>query len=880
MSSKNKRSTSPPHIATRFLRWYCRADLVDEVEGDLYELFQKRVEEQRVWKAKALYWLNVLMFLHPDYIRKRKENYSPNHTAMFRNYFKVAIRNLIKSKFYAILNVLGLATGIAACLIISFYVMHELSYDRYHTDVDRLYRVAVDIRSAEGNRVFARTSGPLAPALEKDFPQVETATRLWQWNDVRVKYGEENIFYENNYYIVDPSVFDVFTIPLIRGDANTALNRPNTIVIAEETAKKYFGQEDPLGKILQINDKAFEVSGVMQQLAYNSHLKFNLLTSFATFNNETWFEEDIQNWHSTMYYTYIKVADHVDMASFERQIETAANAYVGELIKDWGYAYHYFLQPVKRIHLHSDISAEAEVPGSAVNVYIFTVVAVLILLIASLNYINHTTAQSSRRAKEIGVRKAIGADRTGIFSQFVSETLLLTFLALLVALLMVFATYPVFEQLSGQTYQLTQIFTPQYIGIVIGLTWLLGVAAAIYPALFLSSFRPVAVLKGKLSRVEGSALRKVLVICQFTISIMLMVGSMTVYRQLSFMKNQHLGFDKEQTLILPLRGGVSIADRLEQVRGAFQGHSSVLSMTASSSVPGKGVDNFSASVLGEADDKGQSMYYLFVDFDFLETYGIDMVAGRPFNREFQTDAGSAFLVNEKVVSAFGWATPEEAIGKKLSAGFGREGVIMGVYKDFHYRSLQTPIEPLILAIVPWRFHYISLKLNTAELPATMAFVEKQWQELFPENPFDYSFLDEEFDRQYTADERMSKTVLVFTGIAIFIACLGLFGLATFVAQQRTKEIGIRKVMGASVPGLVKLLSKDFVRLVLFALLIASPISWWVMHQWLQDFAYRIDIEWWMFAVAGLMVVAIALATVSFQSIKAALANPVDSLRNE
>jgi putative ABC transport system permease protein len=800
---------------------------------------------------------------------------------MWKNHIKMALRNANRHKGYTFLNVAGLAIGMAACLVIYFFIKNELSYDNFHVNADRIYRVAVDIKTGEGNRMFAPTCGPLGPALKKDFPEVESTVRLWQQNNKLVKQGEENVFYEDNYYVVDPSIFDVFTLPLIKGDIKTALTRPYTLVIAEETAKKYFGEKNPIGKTLLVNDREFEVTGVMQKLPSNSHLKFNLMTSFATLENESWFKNDIQNWHSTMYYTYIKVARNVNIVDFKKRIKTAADAYVGNLLKEWKVAYHYFLQPVKSIHLHSDLSHEAETPGNASNVYIFTVVAGLILLIASLNYINLTTAQSSNRAKEVGVRKVVGAAKAKIFNQFVLESLLLTALALVFALILVFATTPIFESLSNHTYHLRQIFTPQFILVLLGLTFLLGMMSAIYPALFLSSFRPIMVLKGKLNTGhKGSLLRKVLVICQFAISLVLIVGTIVVYKQLDFMKVQNLGFNKEQTLVLPIRGDVSIAERLEQIKDEFRGHSSVISVTASSSIPGKGVSNFATSLLREGDNKGQSMYYLFVDDDFLKTYGIEMAAGRPFDKRKQTDAESAFLINEKAVYAFGWASPEEAIGKKMGAGFGRDGEIIGVYKDFHYRSLHAPIEPLVLAIVPWRFNHISLRLHTTELSSAMAFVEQKWHKLFPQNPYEYSFLDEEFNKQYVTDERMGRTFLVFTGIAIFIACLGLFGLATFIARQRTKEIGIRKVLGASVAGIVGLLSKDFVKLVLIAILVATPIAWWATSMWLEDFAYRTNIQWWVFIVSGLSAVIIALFAVGWQAIRAAIADPVKSLREE
>jgi putative ABC transport system permease protein len=799
---------------------------------------------------------------------------------MWQNYIKIALRNIKRHKGYTFLNIAGLATGIAACLIISFFIKNEISYDDYHKDIDRIYRVAIDIQASADNRVFATTSATLAPALEKDFSEVEAAVRLWKQDNKLVKHGEEKVFYENNFYLADPEIFQVFTIPLKYGNAETALNRPSTVLVAEETARKYFADEDPVGKILNINDQDYEVSGVMQDLPHNSHLKFNLITSMATVEQEEWYQDVGDNWFATMFYTYIKVKNHVDINTFEKKVETIANAYVAGELTELGYNFRYFLQPVQDIHLHSNLRYEAEAPGNPINIYIFTVVAVLILLIASLNYINLTTAQSAKRAKEVGVRKAIGAAKSSLFVQFLCETLLLTTIALVIALFIVVVCRPLFEYISGQAINLQQIFTLEFTAGLLGLTFILGIAVAIYPAMFLASYQPVKVLKGSLSMgSRGASLRKVLVVCQFTISLMLIVGTIMVYRQLNFMKNQQLGFEKEQMLVLPVRG-TSIADNYEQIKNEFQRHSSILKATSTASIPGREMDNFSTSLRKVTDDKSQSMFYLFVDADFLETYGIEMVAGRPFDKQVKTDAESGFLINEMAVKALGWANPEEAIGKQLAAGFGRNGEIIGVYKDFHYRSLQTSIEPLVMAINPNRFRYISLQLKTDDIASTMAFVEQKWKELFPQNPYEYAFLDVEFNKQYEADEKTGQTFLVFTGIAIFIACLGLFGLATFIAQQRTKEIGVRKVLGASVSSIVALLSKDFVKLVLVSFVIATPLSYLLISKWLENFASRIAIGWVTFATAGITILLIALLTVSFQSVKAALANPVKNLRTE
>jgi putative ABC transport system permease protein len=800
---------------------------------------------------------------------------------MLKNYFNIAIRNINRHKGYTFLNVAGLAIGIASCLLISFFIKNETSYDSYHENADRIYRVAIDIQSRADNRFFAQTSAPLAPALKKDFPQIETAVRIWRQNNKLVKYGKEKSFYEDDLFLTDPQIFDVFTLPLIKGETKSALARPFTVVMTAEAAAKYFGKEEPIGKILNINNRDYEVTGVIQKLPGNSHLTFNLISSMSSVENEDWYKqyEIGENWFSTMFYTYIKLKENTNIQELEKRIATAANPYVGKELKESGSNYHYLLQPLKDIHLNSHFGDEAQVPGNAINVYIFTVVAILILIIASLNYINLTTAQSANRAKEVGVRKVIGATKSPLVFQFMGESLLLTMMALAFAIIIVAITHPLFEMLSGYNLSLNLIFTPGFCLVVIALAIVLGVVAAIYPALFLSSFRPVKVLSGQLSLgAKGGKLRQILVISQFAISITLIVGTIIVFKQLSFMKEQNLGFNKEQVLVLPVRG-TYIGDKYEQLKSEFTADPTIVSATASQSVPGKEVPNYKIRLEGEVDDKSQDMYYLFTDFDFLKTYQISMVAGRPFDKTIKTDATSAFLINEKAVKAFGWSSPEVAIGKKLDTGFGRKGTIVGVYKDFHYRALQAPIEPLVMAINEGQLNTISLRLKTKDLSTTISFVQNKWQELFPNNPYEYSFLDQQFDHQYKADENTGRTFLVFTCIAICIACLGLFGLATFVAHQRTKEIGVRKVLGASVAGVVALLSKDFVKLVVIAFLIAGPASYLLVSNWLDNFATRISIDWQTFAIAGIVILSITLITVSFQSIKSALADPVKSLRN-
>lgn len=790
---------------------------------------------------------------------------------------KIALRNFQRHKGYSFINIAGFAIGMACCLLILLYIRHELSYDRHHKDVKRIYRIAQDIRTQTANRIFAPISPMVAPTLKADFPQVEKAARIITAENRLVK-REKTFFYENLFMYADQELFDIFTIPFIQGNPEDALIRPQTLVISERTAYKYFGNTSPLGKTLEINQREYEITGVVEDPPESTHMKYDLIASLETLAD--WGE--MTNWYSTMFYTYLKVRPNVDVEEFSQQVSRLADKYVGEKLKSSGSTYHYFLQPISSIHLNSHIRYEIEPSGNPLYVYIFSFVGLFILLIACLNFMNLATARSANRAKEVGMRKVVGAQRLQLIGQFLGESLLVSFLSLCFAIALIRFMIPVLNNLTGISLNFGELLNPIVLFSLVGSAVLIGLTAGLYPAFVLSGFRPIATLKGILSSGSRSfALRTVLVVVQFAISVFLIVGTLVMHKQYNYMKNQHLGFEKEQKLVLPLRGGISITENYITVKDIFLKHPTISGVTVSSSVPGRGVSNFSIKLVGEEDSKNQSMFHMYFDDDFIPDYGIEMAAGRPFQKGMSTDIKGAFLINEAAIKAFGWSSPEEALGKRLQTGYGgRVNSIIGITRNFHYRGLQTEVEPLVMEFHPQVFRYITLSIDISNLKETMAFVESQWKVLFPGNPFESFFLDTDFDQQYRADEQSGRIFGIFTLLGLFIACLGLLGLASFTAESRTKEIGIRKVLGASVTGIVFMLSKQFTKWVVLANCLAWPFAYYFMGKWLKNFAYRTQINIETFVLSGLLVLAIALLTVSFQSIKAAIADPIDSLRYE
>lgn len=867
-----KRKINPPLFPHLILRSLLKGDEFHEFSGDIDEIYQYKYAKESKYRAIIWYWLRVLesipgIFLDKIYWR----------LVMIANYLKTALRNFRRHKGYALINTAGFAIGMTVCLLILIYVRQELSYDKYHEDVGRIYRITQDIRTQTSNRIFAAVSPMVAPTLKAEFPQVENAARIIPMGSPLVRHGEK-LFYENRFMFADQDLMDVLTIPLVQGDPKKALIRPQTLIISERMALKYFGQDNPVGNTLELNQREFEITGVAVDHPENTHLKYDLIASMETLTE--WSE--MTNWYSTMFYTYLKVKPNVSINEFSQKVAHLADKYVAERLVPRGVSYNYSIQPLADIHLHPPVRFEMDPPGNAAYVYIFSFVGFFILLIACLNFMNLSTAQSAQRAREVGLRKVVGAKKSQLVGQFLGESLLLSLLSLGLAVLLAKIAIPIVTRATGITLNFGQLLTPWIILSLIGGSITVGLAAGMFPAFVLSSFRPVATLKGILRQdSRGLALRTVLVVFQFAISVILIFGTLVMYSQFDFMKSRHLGFKKEQKLILPLRGGISITENYEAVKDQFSEHTGITGAAVSSSIPGRSLSSFSIRIVGEDDERVQDMYHLFFDHDFIPDYEIEMLAGQAFRKDRSTDIKGAFLINEAAVGSFGWSSAEEALGKRLQTGFGgRINPIIGVTKNFHYRGLQSKVEPLVMEFNPDVFRYISLSIDISKLRETLGFVESQWKALFPGKPFESFFLDTDFERQYRADEQVGRIFGIFTVLGLFIASLGLLGLASFTTASRTKEIGIRKVLGASVPGIIFMISRQFAKWVFLANVIAWPVAYYIMSRWLKNFAYRTDIDIQIFVLSGLLVSAMALLTVSYQSIRAATTNPADTLRYE
>ncbi|UCC41020.1 MAG: ABC transporter permease [Candidatus Aminicenantes bacterium] len=785
---------------------------------------------------------------------------------MIKNYLKIALRNIKRHKGYSFINIVGLAIGMACCILILLWVQDELSFDRFHENAADIYRVIQDINFTDHSTTWAITQGPLAPSLKKDFPEIINATRI-TWRGSRLTYGEKS--FDERVGMADGSIFEMFTFPLVKGDATTALSDPRSIVLTEETAEKYFGTEDPLGKTIKADGRYdFLVTGVMKNVPRNSHLQFDFLIPFI-FGRELNYTVD--NWRNSGFRTYVQLQQGIPY----QEVVDKISGYLFKkptIEKDA----RLNLQPLTRIHLHSNYEFDSS-HGDITFVAIFSVIAFFILLIACINFMNLTTARSGNRAKEVGMRKVVGAYKTDLVRQFFGETILLAFIALLLALILVWLLLPVFNNLSAKELSLDIQGNPLILLGLVSIAMLTGIISGTYPALFLSAFRPVKVLKGALqSGSKGSVFRRILVVFQFSLTILLIISTTVVYTQLNYMRNRKLGYDKEYMIYMGMRGDMRF--KFEAVKNELLQNPSILAVTASSNVPTYGY-SFSNSLWrwdGQNPDEETLMRAVFVDYDYFKTFAIEIVEGRSYSKEFPTDAKEAIIVNEAAVKAMGMESP---IGKRLSLNR-RNFKIVGVVKNYHFRSLRQEIDPLILMFHPPACRSLFARLKSDNIPQTIGYIEGIWKTFAPGYPFRYRFLDEALDNLYRAEKRVGTIFRYFSFLAIVISCLGLFGLASFMAERRTKEIGIRKVLGASVSGIVVLLSKEFTKWVLVANLIAWPVAYYAMNKWLQGYAYRTNMQLWIFIMAAMLALLIAVFTVSYQAIKASLANPVEALRYE
>lgn len=806
---------------------------------------------------------------------------------MFRNYFKIAWRNLTKNKLYALINIGGLALGLATCLIILLFVRDELSYDRFNEKADRMVRVVFRADIDGGKINEANVMPPVAETLLNDYPEVEEATRIRQYGKPKVSYGEE-VYKEGRFAFVDSNFFQVFTLPLLKGNPETALSEPNTIVISQKMADLYFKGKDPIGQVLNFKewDESFVVTGLIEEVPDNSHFHFDLFGSMASFE-----EARAPSWMQSEFHTYLVLQEGFDYQELDAKLPEVIEKYMGpqltqamgitlEQFRNKGNKIGLFLQPLTDIHLHSDLNFDLEPGGDIRYVYIFSAVALFMLIIACINFINLTTARATERAREVGIRKVIGSLKRQLMSQFLTESLLLTFIALLLAIFLVQWCLPTFNVLAGKDLIFNLLEASYVLPGLLGLGLAVGLVAGVYPAFFLANFKPISILKGKFTASnQSSGLRSGLVVFQFFISTIMIVGTIVVYQQLSFIQNKKLGYDQEQLLVLP---DTRLLGRNEEVfRQEIINDPRVVNVTTSSYRPAgfSYSNNSMAYPDGKESDLMRTLEYK-VDEQYIPTYGMEIVAGRNFSADRSTDS-SAIIINETAAAAFGWG--KNAIGHTLTRFKDNQGnkvdyQVIGVVGDFHFKSLHEPITPLLMVLQ--NSSGLTVKARTADMSGLITSLESQWKSFRPDEPFTYNFVDELLQQIYLTEQKSGQILKIFAGLTILVSCLGLFGLATFTAQQRKKEIGVRKVLGASEGQITWLLSREFLKLVTIAGILAVPVAFWVMNRWLQDFAYRIDMEAWVFVVAGGIITLIALLTVSYHALRSALMNPVEALKTE
>jgi len=815
---------------------------------------------------------------------------------MLKNYLTVAFRNILRHKVYSFINIAGLAVGMACTILILLWVQSELSFDRYHGKADRIYRLASNWDLGKWQGLYAISNHTVGPTMQKDYPEIVKACRfrpirsgaVAQYNNQ--KFREEGIFYADN------SVFDIFKFPLINGDPKSALTTVHSVVITEDIAKKYFGSENPVGKVLKMTFQDRDVfgntfvasnaeldaivTGIIKNVPPNSHFSFNMLLSFETLYHYN--EKQRGRWWGDVgIYTYLLTREDCDPKELKKKFPALIDKHIGEVLKAAKGSIEYFLEPLKDIHLYSDTKWDISKYGSIAYVYTFSVIALFILLIACINFMNLSTAHSASRAREVGIRKAVGAHRWNLINQFFGESFLFGFISFLIGLGLVEIFLPVFRSLSGSEFTFNDLIGSQLFPALIGLVLFVGFIAGSYPALFLSAFQPVQIFTGHLKAVAANShFRNVFVVTQFTISIGLIAGTIIIFYQLNYMRHKNLGFNKEHIVVLRILDD-TVRQSIDTVKKELLNHSGIAGITVSSVPPGYGARTNVFLPEGFGLNQAQMMGSISIDSGFIPTIGLEIVAGRNFSSEISADRSKSILINQTAARQFSWDDP---IGKSIREldQWNTTKTVVGVVRDFHLESLHNKISPLLIESEPSRYRFILIKIRPESLPDTLSFIKEKWKEIDPTETLDYWFLDESesFSWQYQSEQRLSKMFSYFALLAIFIACLGLFGLANFTAEQRTKEIGIRKAMGASISSIILLLSKEFAKWILIANIIAWPIAYFAMNRWLQNFAYRINIGLGTFILAGLIVLVIALLTVSYQAIKAARANPVDALRYE
>ena len=802
---------------------------------------------------------------------------------MFKNYLLVAWRNLRRHKGFSFINISGLAIGISCCILIFLYINDELSYDKYHKNADRIYRQIAYSTIGGETRVFARMPSAVAPGLEEALPEIEASARLFQFGVLRFMHEGKN-FEIPEFYCADQSFFTLFSYEFIAGDPQTALQNPQTLVITEDAALQIFGSVDAVGKSISVpfgqGNQDLHVTGVVKNIPRNSHFRFNIVLSINTFrqgeNNQQAGPDFLNEPIYFNPFSYLLLSKSADVAEVEEKIAAVVEDKWGELYKQEGITRRYPLQALTDIHLKSNFEGEIAQQGDIQYVYIFSVVAVMVLFIACFNFINLSTARSVKRAKEVGLRKMFGAHRHQLIKQFLNESSLLALLGAFIGILLISLSLPAFNQLSGKEFSLEHLVSvPSLIALLI-LTIITGFIAGSFPAFVLSTFQPVKTLRGKLGPTKQSgAFRKILVVFQFSISIFMILGFIVILQQLDYIKNTDLGFNRD--FLVVIRGGGQTNDAL---RDNILKNPNVTSVSLPGNIPGDFAGDQSYYLPGKDPASSVRATFFGVDYDFIKTFGMEILWGRDFSRDYTTDVNDAVILNETFARQLGLGS--EIVGKKIIDVSNREfrPTVIGIIKDFHHQSLKLNINPMILSVLPQQFGFVVARLTPHNVSSTLKHIETTWKEQFPDREFNHYFVDDNYRQRYPEEDKLKDIYLIFGFLAIFVACLGIYGLASFATEQRAKEIGIRKVLGATVSNITFNLSKDFLKLVLLSNVIAWPLGFFVMNRWLDNFAYRIGIEWWVFVASGLLAQVIAIMTVSHQALKSALSNPADTLKDE
>ena len=870
-----------PLLAEWILRLLYSQDYYSERSGDLEEAYAELREESGPFRAKVWLWFQILKLFY-GVIRLN----IVWRFIMLKNYLKIAFRNMFRNKLYSLINLTGLAIGLAACLMIWLWVQDEMNYDRFHTNADRIYRIErkVDFRNIHGQT--PTTSGPYGPALVNDYPEITNYVRLHR-NELSIK-DHRNIFHKHQIIVADNSIFEVFDFHLEGGDLKTALTQPRSMVMTRDNALKYLGTADAVGKSLTVDwsgtQADFQITGILEEIPPNSHVQFDVLVSISSYP-----PEELNYWGNNFLYTYVLLREGVSLEEMKKKFPGFLTKYMGaDMTKllgpdtDVNDVFQLKLYPLLDIHLYPAQEFEIEPQGRMSSVYLFSAIAFLILTIACINFMNLSTARASKRAREVGIRKTVGAYTRQLRGQFLGESVLLAFMALILAVLLIRLFIPVFNSISGKLLSMGMLFHVSNWIILIGIALVAGLLAGLYPAFYLTRFNPVKVLKGRAQSGTGKSIfRRSTAVIQFVISITLIIGTLIIFKQLDYIQKKSLGFDKENVIILPAESNIN-RQNIEAFRNTLTQNTQIKSVAVSSSFPGSAMFTDTAYKRPDSDDVFP-LIFMYTDYEFVDTYGFEVTHGRAFSKEFGADIDGAIMLNEAAAREIGY-TPEEAVGKKLlrfiTLSEFKEFTIVGVVKDFHFKSLHRIIEPFLLALDPQNFNTISIRIMPGDIRGTIGFIQQKWGEIFPGEQFEYSFLDSRIDLLYRSESRMRSIFLIFSILSIFVACLGLFGLAAFTAEERTKEIGVRKVLGASTANILLLLSKEFSKWVLMANLIAWPVAYYMMNRWLQNFAYQTRIGLWPFIFSSLLALIIALFTVSYQSVRAALADPVDCLRYE